>query len=98
MDRYRRAGLQPSLHLRVGAAQRELGVPYIAHDPQQQAHSMAMYYMLKSLDTTRLVISNDGWELTHTDICAIHNYTHGATPETENTPTSAGRSVRRTTS
>ena len=59
------------------------GVPYIAHDPQQQAHSMAMYYMLKSLDTTRLVISNDGWELTHTDICAIHNYTHGATPETE---------------
>lgn len=59
------------------------GVPYIAHDPQQQAHSMAMYYMLKSLDTTRLVISNDGWELTHTDICAIHNYTHSATPETE---------------
>lgn len=40
------------------------GVPYIARDPQQQAHSMAMYYMLKSLDTTRLVISNDGWEQT----------------------------------
>lgn len=59
------------------------GVPDIARDPQQQAHSMAMYYLLKSLDTTRLVVSNDGWEMTHTDICAIHNYTHGATHETE---------------
>ncbi|HIZ20254.1 MAG TPA: glycoside hydrolase family 2 [Firmicutes bacterium] len=59
------------------------GVPDIARDPQQQAHSLAMYYLLKSLDTTRLVVSNDGWEMTRTDICAIHNYTHGTTAETE---------------
>ena len=33
--------------------------------------------MLHALDRTRLVISNDGWEMTETDICAIHNYSHG---------------------
>ena len=30
---------------------------------------------------TRLVISNDGWEMTKSDICAIHNYAHGSTEE-----------------
>jgi len=53
------------------------GVPFINHDKQQQNHSLAMYHLIHSLDTTRLVISNDGWELTKTDICAIHNYNHG---------------------
>lgn len=53
------------------------GVPYIRTNRQQQNHSLAMYHLIHSLDTTRLVISNDGWELTKTDICAIHNYNHG---------------------
>ncbi|MCK5779437.1 MAG: glycoside hydrolase family 2 [Psychrilyobacter sp.] len=53
------------------------GVPRIKFSKQEQAHSMAMYYLTKSLDQTRLVISNDGWELTKTDICGIHNYNHG---------------------
>jgi beta-galactosidase/beta-glucuronidase len=53
------------------------GVPFIKGNKQQQHHSLAMYYLIHSLDTTRLVISNDGWELTVTDICAIHNYNHG---------------------
>lgn len=53
------------------------GVPFIRDDEQQQAHSLALYYQLKSLDDTRLVITNDGWEQTITDICAIHNYRHG---------------------
>ncbi|MDQ0415085.1 glycoside hydrolase family 2 protein [Mesobacillus stamsii] len=53
------------------------GVPNIRANKQQQHHSLAMYYLLHSIDPTRLVISNDGWELTKTDICAIHNYNHG---------------------
>ncbi len=32
------------------------------------------YYMIKSLDNTRLVIGNDGWEHTITDILTIHDY------------------------
>ncbi|MFB3161523.1 sugar-binding domain-containing protein [Neobacillus sp. 179-J 1A1 HS] len=53
------------------------GIPNVREDKQQQNHSLAMYHLVKSLDATRLVISNDGWELTRSDICAIHNYNHG---------------------
>ncbi|WP_040207400.1 glycoside hydrolase family 2 protein [Neobacillus jeddahensis] len=59
------------------------GVPLIGHNEQQKHHSAAMYHLIHSLDPTRLVISNDGWELTKTDICAIHNYNHGHKNETE---------------
>ncbi|MFP7446492.1 glycoside hydrolase family 2 protein [Bacillus sp. MMSF_3328] len=57
------------------------GVPFIKDNKQQQHHSLALYHLIHSLDTTRLVISNDGWELTRTDICAIHNYNHGSAEE-----------------
>ncbi|WP_047982706.1 glycoside hydrolase family 2 protein [Ornithinibacillus contaminans] len=57
------------------------GVPNIRANKQQQNHSLAMYHLIHSLDTTRLVISNDGWELTKTDICAVHNYNHGTKQE-----------------
>lgn len=57
------------------------GVPNIRFDKKQQAHSLALYYNVHSMDNTRLVIANDGWELTKTDICAIHNYAHGAKDE-----------------
>lgn len=51
------------------------GVPNLA-DARQQAHVRALYYLTKSLDDTRLVIDNDGWEHTDvTDIFAIHDYT-----------------------
>lgn len=53
------------------------GVPHIAHDAKQQNHSQSLYYTIKSIDLTRPVISNDGWEMTVTDICGIHNYSHG---------------------
>lgn len=59
------------------------GVPYICNDEQQMHHSLAMYHLIHSMDTTRLVVSNDGWELTKTDICAIHNYNHGQEDEIE---------------
>jgi beta-galactosidase/beta-glucuronidase len=57
------------------------GVPFIKGNKQQQHHSLAMYHLIHSLDPSRLVISNDGWELTETDICAIHNYNHGSNDE-----------------
>ncbi|MHA6484833.1 glycoside hydrolase family 2 protein [Paenibacillus sp. strain BS8-2] len=50
------------------------GVPNIQVDKQQQDHAMAMYYLTKSLDPSRLVVSNDGWELVKTDLFNIHDY------------------------
>jgi beta-galactosidase/beta-glucuronidase len=57
------------------------GVPMINTDLQQQAHSLSLYHLTKSLDQTRLVASNDGWEMTLTDFCGIHNYAHGTEHE-----------------
>jgi beta-galactosidase/beta-glucuronidase len=57
------------------------GIPHVRSDAQQQHHSLAMYSLIHSLDPTRPVISNDGWELTRTDICAVHNYNHGQPDE-----------------
>jgi hypothetical protein len=51
------------------------GVPNLA-DRRQQAHLKALYYLTRSLDDTRLVIDNDGWEHTEvTDLFAFHDYT-----------------------
>lgn len=51
------------------------GVPNI-RERREQAHLRALYYLTKSLDDTRLVIDNDGWEHTEvTDLFAIHDYT-----------------------
>ncbi|MDF3001210.1 MAG: glycoside hydrolase family 2 sugar binding protein [Bacillota bacterium] len=57
------------------------GVPQIYHNTKQQHYSLALYHLAHSLDSTRLVISNDGWEMTETDICAIHSYRHGASDD-----------------
>ena len=51
------------------------GVPNLS-DKKQQAHLKTLYWLTKSLDDTRLVIDNDGWEHTEvTDLFAIHDYT-----------------------
>jgi beta-galactosidase/beta-glucuronidase len=51
------------------------GVPDIATRWAQQEHAKAMFHLLHSLDPTRLVIDNDGWEHTdETDIFGIHDY------------------------
>lgn len=50
------------------------GVSRIAHEKKQQHHSLSLYYLTKAIDDTRLVISNDGWEHTKSDLCTIHNY------------------------
>lgn len=50
------------------------GILEIDTDSMQQAHSRAAYYITKSLDATRLVIDNDGWEHTFGDLLTIHDY------------------------
>jgi beta-galactosidase/beta-glucuronidase len=50
------------------------GTPNL-RDPRQQQHLRAMYTLTRSLDNTRLVIDNDGWEHSDlTDLFAIHDY------------------------
>lgn len=50
------------------------GVQEIETDPRQQAHSEAMVAITKSVDATRPVVDNDGWEHTSGDLLTIHDY------------------------
>jgi beta-galactosidase/beta-glucuronidase len=50
------------------------GVWNIKDDVRQQQHALAMYHLTKSLDASRLVVSNDGWQHMKTDLCTIHDY------------------------
>jgi beta-galactosidase/beta-glucuronidase len=52
------------------------GVPDLETDETQRAFVRAMYHLTKTLDPTRPVIGNDGWEHVVTDILSIHDYTH----------------------
>lgn len=54
------------------------GVRNIKNQKDIQDYATAFYYITKSLDPSRIVSSNDGWEQTKTDVCAIHTYKHGA--------------------
>ncbi len=54
------------------------GVFELFSSPEQQAAVQAAYYHFKSLDQTRLVVGNDGWEHTATDLCTIHDYEQDA--------------------
>ena len=50
------------------------GVPDL-HDPRQQNHLKSLYALTHSLDSTRLVIDNEGWQHTDmTDLLALHDY------------------------
>ena len=51
------------------------GVRNICCDRVQQQFAAGLYYFMKSLDPTRIVSSNDGWEQVESDICSIHDYT-----------------------
>jgi beta-galactosidase/beta-glucuronidase len=50
------------------------GVPELASDPRQVDHLLTMYHLTRSLDRSRLIVSNDGWEHALTDLCTIHDY------------------------
>lgn len=50
------------------------GVPNLVETPAHRNYVLAMYHLTKTLDPSRPVVSNDGWESTDTDILAIHDY------------------------
>lgn len=50
------------------------GIMHVLDDKKQQAFTLSAYYLVKALDQTKFVISNDGWEHTKSDIITIHDY------------------------
>lgn len=59
------------------------GIENIYNNKEITSHVLSLYYLIKSIDNTRLVISNDGWEHAKTDLLTIHNYAHGNKDEVE---------------
>lgn len=52
------------------------GIQDVAHDPAQRAFARAMAELTRAVDTSRPVISNDGWEHLESDILSVHDYDH----------------------
>jgi beta-galactosidase/beta-glucuronidase len=50
------------------------GVPDLPAREEQRHYVRALYHLTKTIDNTRLVVGNDGWEHVATDIVAIHDY------------------------
>jgi beta-galactosidase/beta-glucuronidase len=50
------------------------GVPNLPDNPAERHFVQAIYHLTKTLDPTRLVVGNDGWESVATDIIGIHDY------------------------
>lgn len=50
------------------------GIPDVARDPSQRHYVQTLYHLTKTLDPTRPVIGNDGWEHVITDIYSVHDY------------------------
>jgi beta-galactosidase/beta-glucuronidase len=76
------------------------GVPKLASDHSQTEHLLALYHLTRSLDQTRPVVSNDGWEHARTDLCNIHDYRDAkalamtyATPESAVAAEPANKSI-----
>ncbi|MBP3333695.1 MAG: beta galactosidase jelly roll domain-containing protein [Clostridia bacterium] len=60
------------------------GIYRVKTNREQQQFTDALYFMIHSLDDTRIVSTNDGWEQTETDIVTVHDYapfTSDLTPE-----------------
>lgn len=51
------------------------GVPFIQSDPEAQALNDLLYQLVHTLDGTRYVSGNDGWEQAKTDVVTAHDYT-----------------------
>jgi beta-galactosidase/beta-glucuronidase len=50
------------------------GVPNLPDNPRERHFVQTLYHLTKTLDATRPVIGNDGWESVATDIIGIHDY------------------------
>ena len=51
------------------------GVPNLPADPAQGHYVQTLYHLTRTLDPTRPVIGNDGWEYLAGDLLGIHDYT-----------------------
>jgi beta-galactosidase/beta-glucuronidase len=52
------------------------GVPNLPDSQPERNWVRSLYHLTKTLDPTRPVIGNDGWESIATDIIGIHDYDH----------------------
>ena len=50
------------------------GVPNLPASPSERHYVEALYHLTRTLDPTRLVVGNDGWESVATDIIGVHDY------------------------
>ncbi|MFN8558697.1 MAG: glycoside hydrolase family 2 TIM barrel-domain containing protein [Dehalococcoidia bacterium] len=50
------------------------GVPDLTANPSQRHFVESLYHLTRTLDPTRPVIGNDGWESAATDLIGIHDY------------------------
>jgi hypothetical protein len=50
------------------------GVPNLPSNARERHYVEALFHLTKTLDPTRPVIGNDGWESVATDIIGIHDY------------------------
>jgi beta-galactosidase/beta-glucuronidase len=50
------------------------GIHNVNANIAMSSHCKALYHVTKSIDSTRLVVSNDGWEHTDSDLLTIHDY------------------------
>ncbi|PHH60281.1 hypothetical protein CDD81_1871 [Ophiocordyceps australis] len=53
------------------------GYPSLKDSAEQQSHIQALYYMTKTLDPTRSINDNCGWEHVCTDLTTFHDYSDG---------------------
>lgn len=50
------------------------GVPDLPTNPAHRDYVRGLYHLTKTLDATRPVVGNDGWEHVATDLITIHDY------------------------
>jgi beta-galactosidase/beta-glucuronidase len=52
------------------------GLPDLPTSPEQRAFQKSIFYLTKSVDQSRPIVGNDGWEMVVTDILAVHDYSN----------------------
>jgi beta-galactosidase/beta-glucuronidase len=50
------------------------GVPNLPGNAPERDYVRSLYFLTRTLDPTRLVVGNDGWESVATDVIGIHDY------------------------
>jgi beta-galactosidase/beta-glucuronidase len=50
------------------------GVPNLPESSAQQHYVRGLYHLTRTLDPSRLVVGNDGWEAVATDVVGVHDY------------------------